>query len=123
MTLLGQDAPGSHAHRENGRLGVFRELEVFFRPLEDEFGERKAERFIGFGKGIRGHGKMLCEVAAHANGLRTLARKEKGNSGRHFNNDLIALRRIQFQRFLSSGSSSSWRPWPSKRTVRPWERM
>jgi hypothetical protein len=34
------------------------------------------------------------------------------------------VERAQFQRFLSSGSSSSiWRPLPSKRTVRPCDFM
>jgi len=40
--------------------------------------------------------------------------------------DAKILRRsdgLQFQRFLSSCSSSIWRPWPSRCTVRPWERI
>ena len=35
----------------------------------------------------------------------------------------LTVIRPQFQRLLSLASSSIWRPWPSKRTVRPWERI
>jgi hypothetical protein len=127
--VRGEDAPGGDADGEDGRLGVLREAEVFFRAFKDEFGERETEGFIGFSKGLGGEGKLLGERAAHANGLRTLPRKEEGNLGGHsieilpsWSEDPFS-ERIQFQRFLSSGSSRIWLPLPSKRTVRPCERM
>ncbi len=114
--VLGQHAPGSDADSENGRLGVFGEPEVFFRPLEDQFGEREAEGLVGLGKGLGGDGETSPEFAAHANGLRTLPRKEKSDFGGHFREILseagmdgcgVGFFRIQFQRFLSPGSSES----------------
>jgi hypothetical protein len=56
---------------------------VFFRPLETELRKRKSERRVGLGKGFGGYGKSLGKLAAHANGLRTLPRKEKSNSCGH----------------------------------------
>ena len=81
--VLGQHAPGGDADGENGRLGVFSEAEVFFRPLEDEFGERETEGLVGLGKGLGGDGETSAEFAAHANGLRTLPRKEESDFGGH----------------------------------------
>jgi hypothetical protein len=48
---------GGYADRQNGRLGVFGELEVFRRPLEDQLGEREAEGLVGLGKGLAATGK------------------------------------------------------------------
>ena len=130
-SMCGEDAPGCNADCENGGLSVLREPELLLRAFKDEFRERETEGFIGFSKGLGGERKLLSEGAAHANGLRTLSRKEKGNLGGHSREDCILspLREgsvsgwNQFHRFLSSGSSWIWLPLPSKRTVRPWERM
>jgi hypothetical protein len=89
--LFGQNAPGGYADGEDGRLCVFRQSEILVRAFKDQLGERKTEGFIGFGEGLRGDGEVVGEVAAHANGLRTLARKEKSESGRHFRKDFIVL--------------------------------
>src|SRR5208337_958226 len=82
-----EDAPGGDADGENSRLGVFGEPEVFIRAFEDQFGERETEGFVGLGKGLGGDGKVLGKVAAHADRLRTLARKEKGDLCGHFRED------------------------------------
>jgi len=82
--VLGEDAPGGDADGENGRLGVFGEAQVFLRTFKDDFRERKAEGLIGFGKGLCGDGEASPEFAAHANGLRTLPRKKKGEFDGHF---------------------------------------
>ena len=73
--VLGKNAAGRHARRENGRLGVLSEPQLFFRALEDQFGEGEAESLVGLGKGLGGDGETIPEFAAHANGLRTLPRK------------------------------------------------
>jgi hypothetical protein len=63
---------------------------VFFRPFETELRKREAERRVGLGKGFGGNGKSLGELAAHANGLRTLPRKEKSNFVDISDEDFIA---------------------------------
>src|SRR5580658_6518368 len=88
-TVLGEYAQGGYADGENGRLGVFGELEVLFRAFEDDFGEGKAEGFIGLGEGLGGDGETIGEIAAHAYRLRTLAGKKKGELGGHFSKDFI----------------------------------
>ena len=76
--VLGQHAPSRNADRQNRRLGVFSELELILRPIKDQPREREAESLVGLGKGLGGNRKALGEFAAHAYGLRTLPRKEKG---------------------------------------------
>jgi hypothetical protein len=82
--LFREHAPRCDAHREDRRLSVLGEAQVFFRTFKDEFRERKAERLVGLGKGLRSDGKAFSEFAAHAGGLRTLPRKEEGDFGGHF---------------------------------------
>ena len=53
------------------------ELELLFRPVEDEFGEREAERFIGFLKDGASRGEVFVEISAHADRLRALAGEEE----------------------------------------------
>ena len=48
-------------------------------PSKHSLRKRKAERRVGLGKGFGGYGKSLGKLAAHANGLRTLPRKEKSD--------------------------------------------
>ena len=82
--VLGEHARRRHAHRHDGRLRVLGQAQIFFRPFETELRKREAERRIGLGKGLSGDGKSFGELAAHANGLRTLPRKEKSNLVGHF---------------------------------------
>ncbi len=90
--VLGEDARCRHAHRHDGRLRVLGQAQIFFRPFETEARKREAERRIGLGKGLSGNGKSFGEIAAHANGLRTLPRKEKGDLVGHFSEDCIGPR-------------------------------
>ena len=73
--VLGKHARRRHADRHDGRLRVLGQAQVFFRPFEAEPRKREAERRVGLGKGLSGNGKSFGELAAHANGLRTLPRK------------------------------------------------
>ena len=77
--VLGEHARRRHAHRHDGRLRVLGQAQILFRPFETELRKRKAERRIGLGEGLSGYGKSFGKLAAHANGLRTLPRKEKSN--------------------------------------------
>jgi hypothetical protein len=45
--------------------------------------EREAKGLVSLGKGLGGGGKMLGKFAAHANGLRTLPRKDKRKFNGH----------------------------------------
>ena len=40
--------------------------------------EREADGLVGLGEGLAGNGKTLGKLATHADGLRTLPRKEEG---------------------------------------------
>lgn len=81
--VLRKYAPRRHADGENGRLRVFSELQVLFRPLKNHFGEREAEGLISLGKCLRGNWEAGSKFAAHSNRLRTLPRKEKSYSFLH----------------------------------------
>jgi len=76
--MQGQHTQDGDAHREDGRLGVLRHLEVFFRPLKDQLCDREANGLVGLGEGFAGNGKTIGKFAAHANGLRALPWKKKG---------------------------------------------
>ena len=89
-----QHAQGCYAHGENRRLGVFRELELFLRPLEDQLREQEAGGFVGLGEGVAGNGKTLGKFAAHAYALRTLPRKEKCKFISHAREDCNASRLV-----------------------------
>src|ERR1035437_8631998 len=90
--LAGKHAPRGHAHSQDGWLGVFRQTEVLFRPIEAKPRKCEAQRLIGLGEGIGGYRKKLREVAPHADGLRTLTRKKKSEFGVHFRGDCIPPR-------------------------------
>jgi hypothetical protein len=108
--MQGQHAQRGNARGKNGGLGVFRQPEVCRRPLEDQLGNRKAQSLVGLGEGIAGNGKAIGKFAAHANRLRTLPRKKKGNFDGHVTIILPEISGsvlVQFQCFLSSGLSSS----------------
>ena len=61
-----------HAGREDGRLGIGRELEGVRRPLEAEAGEGKAQGLVGLLPHHGGGGRGLREGPPHAHGLRAL---------------------------------------------------
>jgi len=87
--MIGQNPRHREADRENGRLCVFSEAEIFFRTFKDQFRQREAKRFISFGKCIRGYRKGFSQGAAHADRLRPLAGKEECDSSGHFSEDSI----------------------------------
>jgi hypothetical protein len=65
----------------NGRLGVLREPQVVFGALKDQLGERETEASSASAKVWAATGKRSAKFAAHANGLRTLPRKEESDFG------------------------------------------
>ena len=85
--VLGQHARRRHAYGHDGRLRVLGQPQILFRPLETEPRKREAERRVGLGEGLCRDRKTLGKIAAHANGLRTLPRKEKSDLGSHFRED------------------------------------
>ena len=54
--LLGEHPPHGDADRQDCRLSVLGEAKVFFRALEDQLRERKAQRLVGLAKGVCGDG-------------------------------------------------------------------
>ena len=78
MPLFRKDAGGGDGDGEDRGLGVLGELELVFGAFKDELREREAERLVGLLKGGASGGEVVGEVAAHADGLRTLPGKEKG---------------------------------------------
>ena len=101
--MFGKHAQCRHAHGQNGRLRVFGQLQVFFRPFKAKPRERKSAGLVGFGKRLFGNRETLGEIAAHAHGLRTLPRKEKCNLLIHSIEDCIPARlagRVRFPECL-----------------------
>ncbi len=88
--MFGEHAPDCHAGCQDRRLSVLGQPELLLRPFKDEFREWEAQGLVGSSKGLGGDGKVVGKLAAHAYGLRTLPRKEKGNFGGHFRKDCIA---------------------------------
>ncbi len=75
---LGEDAPGGDGDGEDGGLGVLGVLEGFGGAVEDEVGEGEAEGLVGLVEDGAGGGVGVVELAAHADGLGTLAGEEEG---------------------------------------------
>ena len=75
---FGEDAGGGDGDGEDGGLRVLGELELVFGAFEDELGEGEAESFVGLVEDGASDGEVVVEIAAHADGLRTLAGKEEG---------------------------------------------
>ncbi len=82
--MLRKDSGRRDADRQDGRLRVLSKTQILLRTLETKPRKRKAERGIGLGEGLRSYGKSFGQFAAHANSLRTLPGKEKGNFCGHF---------------------------------------
>jgi hypothetical protein len=94
--MRGEDAGGGYADHHDGRLRVLGQAQSFFRPLETQLGKRESERRVGLGKGCSGYWKSLGKLPAHANGLRTLPRKEESNFCGHFFFDFISRGCVSF---------------------------
>ncbi len=67
--------------REEGRLGVDREVEGLGRAFPGEARERLAEGLVGGREHRRGGRRHVCEGAAHADGLRALAGEDERERG------------------------------------------
>ena len=64
---------------QQGDSRVLRERQTLGGTIEDEIAERLAERAIGFLEHRARCGKFLGKRLAHADGLRSLSRKEECN--------------------------------------------
>src|SRR5258708_523920 len=62
---------------QNRRLGILSQLQLCFRAVEAELGERKAQSCVHFFKDLSGRRKVIGQVLSHAHLLRALAGKEK----------------------------------------------
>jgi hypothetical protein len=76
-----EHAVGRDGNRQDRRLGMLGQLELVLGAVEDDLRQRKAERVVGFFEdGARG-GRSVIQRAAHADGLRSLAREKKCEDG------------------------------------------
>ena len=71
--VLFEDLVGDDAHREDGGLGVGRELQILGRALEAHLLDGIAERLIRLAEEFLRHVVLLAEILSHADGLRPLA--------------------------------------------------
>jgi hypothetical protein len=74
-----EDTKQSHARGEDGGLGVDRVSEISGRALKDELGQRESENIVCLMKEVTSYRFGLVEFASHADGLRSLTRKEKSD--------------------------------------------
>ena len=74
---LRQHACSGDRDREDSRLRMLRELELLFRALEDQLGEREPKGFVRLVKDSAGNREVVVKIASHADGLRSLAGKKK----------------------------------------------
>ena len=72
----------SHTHRQDRWLRIFRQQELRLRPFEAEAAQRLADRLVSFFEGLPADRKRLGQGFAHADLLRTLARKDECNHAR-----------------------------------------
>ena len=61
-----ENARHGDADRENGRLCIFSQSKILFRTFKNQFRQGEAERFIRFGKGVRGYGKSFSQAVANS---------------------------------------------------------
>jgi hypothetical protein len=73
-----QDASRGDRNGQDCWLRMLSELELVFRPFEDEFGQGEAKGFVGFVEDGASRGEVIVEVAAHPDSLGALAGKEEG---------------------------------------------
>ncbi len=64
--------------RQQRRLGILGQLEGVFGTPEAEFGQRKAERGVGFVKDLSRNSEIVSQALAHTGELRSLAGKNEG---------------------------------------------
>ena len=80
-------APRRDRHRQDRRLRDLRQLKFVFGTFEAELRKFVAESIVGFVESFLRHRIQSSEFLAHANRLRTLSGKEKGDGrrvmGRH----------------------------------------
>lgn len=79
ISLFGQNADDSHAHRHNRRLGIFGKLELFGIALKNQGAQMLAQGRVDFLKNFARLRKSKGKLASHSNGLATLAGKNKGS--------------------------------------------
>ena len=68
-----EDLACDHADRENRRLRIRREAQIFFRPMEAHVHDGVAERLVRFAEQPLRHVILLMEILAHANLLGALS--------------------------------------------------
>ena len=74
-----QHASRGGADGQDGRLGVFRQRQLVLGPVEAQAGQRPAERGVGLVERRPRFGKRLGQRPSHADFLRSLSGKQKGN--------------------------------------------
>ena len=82
QTFFLQHTPRRHRRRQDGRLRDLGQLQFFFRTFETKLRQLVSERLVRFLKGATSNRVIFGQLFAHANGLRTLAGKEKSDSRR-----------------------------------------
>jgi hypothetical protein len=83
QAFLCQYAPRGDRGSENRGLRDLREAELFLGTLKAQLGELVAESVIGLIKRLSGNRVPVGQIFAHANRLRTLPGKQKGDGVRH----------------------------------------
>jgi len=77
-SLLTHRLQESDAGRQDGRLGVDRQVELLGGSLQDEARQGEAQGCIGLLQRGRGGGGVLNQCLPHADVLRALAGKDEG---------------------------------------------
>src|SRR6266404_9278441 len=72
-----QSPQSRNRNGQDCRLGILSQLQLFFRAIEAELGERKAQSCVRFFKDLSGRRKLIGQILSHAHLLRALAGKEK----------------------------------------------
>ena len=70
-------SPGSDGRSQNGRLRGLGEFEALFGSFEAAFRKLVAQSFVGLVESLLRHGKFRGQVAAHSNGLGSLAGEDE----------------------------------------------
>ncbi len=75
--LLLQDAQGRHAHGQNGRLGIGRQLQVLLGTVEAQSREIESESVVRLLEHLGGDLEIVSQLLPHSGVLRSLAGKNK----------------------------------------------